>query len=99
MSSAHSLFDGWPRDVVIGPSAWFEWLWVAVPIALTVGFWLIVGYLALKLLRDRPAGRSDHGSALRILEERYARGEIAREEFLERKAVLNAQPTTGAPRT
>jgi hypothetical protein len=41
-----------------------------------------------------PAG----GAALRVLEERYARGEISREDFQERRAVLSGQrPEPGAP--
>jgi hypothetical protein len=33
--------------------------------------------------------RDAGGPAVRLLEERYARGEITREEFLERRAVLD----------
>jgi uncharacterized membrane protein len=32
------------------------------------------------------------GSAVRLLEERYARGEITREEFVERRALLSERP-------
>jgi putative membrane protein len=54
-------------------------------------FWVVVIVAAILLLRREvpnirwPSGPSP---ALRLLEERYARGEISREEFLERRAVL-----------
>jgi putative membrane protein len=50
--------------------------------------------VVVKLLRDRPlrvGGNSSSG--LQVLEERYARGEITREEFLERRAVLSGDST------
>ncbi len=66
---------------------WYEnWWWILG--ILQALFWigvLLVGVNAL--FRRRPPGRSS-GIALRILEERYARGEIPREEYLERRAVL-----------
>jgi putative membrane protein len=54
-------------------------------------FWiaLIVGAIVL-LRRELPHLRFGPRAspALRLLEERYARGEISRQEFLERRAVL-----------
>jgi putative membrane protein len=53
-------------------------------------FWIAVIALIVVLLRAA-AGRPDGvggGSALEVLEERYARGEISRDEFLDRRAVL-----------
>jgi putative membrane protein len=55
-----------------------------------VAFWIAVVALIVLLLRsgaERPGGVSG-GSALQLLEQRYARGEIDRDEFLERRAVL-----------
>ena len=66
---------------------WYETWWWVLGI-LQALFWigvLVVGVNAL--LHRRPRGRRD-GNALRILEERYARGEIPREEYQERRAVL-----------
>ena len=54
-------------------------------------FWIVVIVAAILLLRrEVPYLRlPEHGPpALRVLEERYARGEISREEFLERREVL-----------
>ncbi|MDQ3955919.1 MAG: SHOCT domain-containing protein [Actinomycetota bacterium] len=66
---------------------WYEsWWWILG--ILQALFWIGVLVVGVNVLfRRRPQGRSA-GVALRILEERYARGEIAREEYLERRAVL-----------
>lgn len=54
-------------------------------------FWLVplvaVGAIAWAVLHKGSAGmtHSDSGSALRILEERYARGEIGKEEFEQKR--------------
>ena len=53
-------------------------------------FWIAAIAVIVTLLRSgarRPNGVGGR-SALQILEERYARGEIKRDEFLDRRAVL-----------
>jgi putative membrane protein len=54
-----------------------------------VAFWVLLILLVVLLVRAMrtPPGASG-GPAVRLLEERYARGEITREEFLERRSVL-----------
>ncbi len=43
--------------------------------------------------RQQPQGTREHkAAALRILEERYARGEIGRDEFEERRRTLTEAP-------
>jgi hypothetical protein len=73
----------------------WAWGWI-FPLAGML-FWiaLIVGGLLL-LRHDAPRLRERFAtpSALRILEERYASGEISREEFLERRGVLLREPGT-----
>jgi hypothetical protein len=67
---------------------------------LWVAFWVVLIAVAVLLLRrELPHLRlHDHRPpALRILEERYARGEISREEFLERRRVLLARPEPSPP--
>jgi len=55
-------------------------------------FWIVIAgvliWAALALSGRRPSGRPE--SALDILEKRYARGEISREEFEEKKRDLQS---------
>lgn len=74
--------------------------WVGVPI---VGFggiavWLVlIAVIVLVVRGTRTTARDSGGPAVRLLEERYARGEITREEFLERRAVLDRTRPDAAP--
>ncbi len=56
--------------------------------ALQVAFWVAVVVIVVRLIRGRGPERPQRASALHVLEERYARGEITREEFTERRSVL-----------
>jgi putative membrane protein len=55
-------------------------------------FWvLLIGLVALVVLLvrgRRTSARDSRAAAVGVLEERYARGEITREDFLERRTVL-----------
>jgi putative membrane protein len=54
-----------------------------------ISFWLLLIALVVLLVRGRRTPARDFGgAAVGVLEERYARGEITREDFLERRAVL-----------
>jgi uncharacterized membrane protein len=54
-----------------------------------LAFWILLGALIVLLVRSTRTPAPDSGGpAVRVLEERYARGEISREDFLERRAVL-----------
>jgi putative membrane protein len=55
---------------------------------LGVAVWILLIALIMALVRGIRPDRASGGDAMRVLEERYARGEITREEFLERQAVL-----------
>lgn len=59
---------------------------------LWAGFWIFVIVLVVRLLRRSSHEHGATPSALHVLEERYARGEISREEFAERRAVLLSRP-------
>ena len=62
----------------------FELIWGLISFALVIGF---VVSLIIVFSRRRPS-YVPPSSAVSILEERYARGEIGRDEFLERRDVL-----------
>jgi uncharacterized membrane protein len=66
--------------------------WAGVGIAwgfTGLAFWILLVALIVLLVRGtRTPARDSAAGAVRVLEERYARGEITREDFLERRAVL-----------
>jgi putative membrane protein len=63
-----------------------------------LAFWILLIGLIVLIARGMPTtARASRGPAVRLLEERYARGEITREEFLERRAVLDGT-SPDAPR-
>ncbi|MGH2725264.1 MAG: SHOCT domain-containing protein [Actinomycetota bacterium] len=68
---------------------WFGPGWGVVAGLLSVAFWVLVVVIIASFVRSRPVGGGGRSpSALRVLEERYARGEISRKEFAERRQVL-----------
>ena len=72
--------------------------WGVVGGLVSLAFVVIVVLLVASLVRNRPgAGPVSSSSAVRILEERYARGEISRDEFLERRAALSGSPKPPPP--
>jgi putative membrane protein len=74
--------------------AWLDGWGVLVWLA-SAAFWILVIAGIVALVRSTGGGGGSD-SALRILEERYARGEVSREEFLERRSVLTKAPPAGA---
>jgi len=77
------MWDGWGSGM--GWAGWF-----AMTLSMIV-FWGVLIWLAVWAVRQfGPEARRPSG-ALAILEERFARGEIDREEFDRRKAGLSAQ--------
>ena len=79
---------------------WWNWGSGWGPGVVTGVLWLVLVIGAIVLLR-REVHHTGHWSrtspALRLLEERYARGDIGRDEFLERRGVLRQGPS-GEPR-
>jgi putative membrane protein len=62
-----------------------------------IAFWILLIALIVLIARGiRTTAPASGGSAVRLLEERYARGEINREDFLERRAVLGGKPPGAA---
>lgn len=63
-------------------------IWGAIGTLASIAFWVIVILVVVKLVKNRPLSVGGSPSGVRILEERYARGEISHEEFVERREVL-----------
>jgi putative membrane protein len=74
------------------------WGWIAGLISAVLWIAIIVGAIVL-LRRELPhlQHRFSTPPALRLLEERYARGEITREDFLHRREVLLSPPAPPPP--
>jgi putative membrane protein len=79
---------------ILAPVGWgFAIVWGLMGVAL----WILLIVLLVLLVRGmRTTAGASGGSGVRLLEERYARGEITREEFHERRAVLRGE-SRGAP--
>jgi uncharacterized membrane protein len=71
---------------------WFGPGWGVLAGLLSVAFWVLVVVIVAGIVRSRPGGGGRRSpSALRLLEERYALGEISPQEFAERRAVLRGE--------
>lgn len=68
-----------------GPAGWAGWLAMTLTM---VAFWGIVIAIVVWAVRQFRPGPSEDSDALSILRQRFARGEIDREEFEERRAIL-----------
>jgi putative membrane protein len=81
-----------------GGHMWFGDAWGLIGTLAALAFVALVVLAIAALLRSggtaEPAARS---SAHRLLEERYARGEISRQEFTQRREVLGSQPPADEP--
>jgi putative membrane protein len=66
-----------------------------IPLGLTgVALWILLILLIVWLVRGTlTSARAPEAPAIQMLQERYARGEITREEFLERLDVLDGRTT------
>jgi len=73
----------------------WEWGWLFGLISVVASLLFLLAIIAVIVALVRSSQRRDTtrppstSGALSILEERYARGEIDRDEFLERRAVLH----------
>jgi putative membrane protein len=80
-----------------GPEPWMG-IFPVIGFLLQTAFWVAAVAALIMLLRRRSGDNSPRrrSPAIEALEERYARGEIERDEFLERRAVLDRDGAAGA---
>jgi putative membrane protein len=78
-----------------GAGMWMMWLWPILLVVLLVGGVIVARLLWTRVASDPHAPRGNRRSALDVLEERYARGEIDRDEFEQRRDALAAKRTRG----
>lgn len=92
MGGKGTLAPVWPyprlgrlRDMMwFGPGGWWMALWMLL-------FWsgvIVLVVWAVRAATDGSRRGEDGNRAIHILEERYARGEIDREEFEQRRSTL-----------
>jgi putative membrane protein len=79
-----------------GPEPWVG-IFPLLGAVLQTAFWVAAVVVLIMVLRRRPGQTAGprRSPALDALEERYARGEIERDEFLERRAVLERDAGAG----
>jgi putative membrane protein len=70
-------------DIGVMEAPFFGLMWIG-----QIAFWILVVIVVTKLVQGHNERSDSSISALSLLEERYARGEISRDEFLERRTVL-----------
>jgi putative membrane protein len=77
---AFGMMDGYGYGMMSG-GMWILWLifWILILVGLA---------LLIKYLWEGAGVRAGHESALEVLKKRYARGEISKEEFEEKKKDL-----------
>jgi putative membrane protein len=82
---------------VIGHGFWAGPGWGLIGFLVMVAFWVLVVMIIVGLVRGGGTRRGLASSSVRILEERYARGEIDREEYMERRQYLLGESSTRPP--
>jgi putative membrane protein len=72
-------------------SGW-DWLWMT---AMMLGFWALVAWLVVTLVRGGADPARSTSAPERILAERFARGEIDQDEYQQRLEALHGTARTG----
>jgi putative membrane protein len=70
---------------------WFDGWWMALWMVLFWAGLILLVVWAVRAASGEGSGRAGRSRALQILEERFARGEIDRDEFEERRSVLDGR--------
>src|SRR4029450_3972630 len=95
-SAAHPKRPGRPSMIAHG--YWGGPGWGIVGGLVSIAFLvLVVAFVAALMSNRSGAGPTAASSAIRILEARYARGDISRDEFLERRAALTGSAKAPPP--
>ena len=76
---------GYGHEHMWGGWGWSHFVFGPLMMILIVGVVIFIAVLAIRWLGDGRIGHRPPGDALEILKQRYARGEIAREEYLKMK--------------
>ncbi len=73
-----------------GGSFWFGYVWMGIGMILLMFMFLFILYLfgENRPLNRQGSRRQTSGSAIDILDRRYARGDISREEYQDKKAEI-----------
>jgi putative membrane protein len=84
---------------MIGHGFWAGPGWGLVGFLVMAAFWILVVMIIVALIRGGGARRGLGGgsAAVKVLEERYARGEIDRDEFQERRRYLLGEESPAGP--
>jgi putative membrane protein len=92
----HEVLEGWY------PHFWGG-LWILIPLLLWVTLLVLIGWGVSRMLSIQRGTKQEHpdqqlSQAEEILRERYARGEIDTEEYMERSRTLSGEHNNyGAP--
>jgi putative membrane protein len=71
-----------------GGAGWLGWIWMGFSM---IAFWAVVITVVVWAMRsfNRDAIKPPPSGALSILQERFARGEISKDEYTERSQVIH----------
>ena len=81
-----------------GPGPWHMWggwgFWWMFPLLMMIFFIAVCAFFMSRMFggHGRSHGADTTSSALRLLNERFAKGEISREEFEEKRTILGGRP-------
>src|SRR5688500_16938493 len=76
-----------------GPMYWNDadwWMWIPMSVFM-IGFWGLLVWGVLRLVGSRQPEERRPRTALQILDERLARGEVEIDQYLERRASLEGR--------